>query len=341
MISFANDYSEGAHPKILEAFLKTNMEQAAGYGFDPYSQSAREKIRAACNAPDAEIYFISGGTQTNRVTISSVLASYEGVISADSGHVNGHEGGAIENSGHKVLALPAKDGKLSAADVRAYLKYFYDGASYEHMVFPGMVYISWPTECGTLYTKAELEALHAVCREYEIPLYVDGARLAYGLMSRDTDVDLPTLAASCDIFYIGGTKCGALLGEALVFPRANAPKQLFTIIKQQGALMAKGRTLGIQFDTLFTDGLYFENGKNGIDRAEEVKQILKKKNIPFAWESPTNQQFVILPDEKIKELEKEVVFDRWDRYDETHSIIRFATSWATSASQTARLEEIL
>ena len=341
MISFANDYSEGAHPKILEAFLRTNMEQAAGYGFDPYCESAKEKIRAALSAPDAEIFFISGGTQTNRLAISSMLASYEGVISADTGHVNGHEGGAIENSGHKVLAIPGKDGKLSAEDVRAYLAAFYDGASYEHMVFPGMVYISWPTEYGTLYTKAELTALHEVCREYQIPLYVDGARLAYGLASRETDVDLPTLASLADVFYIGGTKCGALLGEALVFPRANAPKQLFTIIKQQGALMAKGRVLGIQFDTLFTDGLYFELGKNGIDRAEEVKQVLKEKGCRFAWESPTNQQFVILEDEKIRELEKEVVFDRWDRFDETHSIIRFATSWATPSSQVEALREIL
>ena len=341
MISFANDYSEGAHPKILEAFLRTNMEQAAGYGFDPYCESAKEKIRAALSAPDAEIFFISGGTQTNRLTISSMLASYEGVISADTGHVNGHEGGAIENSGHKVLAIPGKDGKLSAEDVRAYLVAFYDGASYEHMVFPGMVYISWPTEYGTLYTKAELTALHEVCCEYQIPLYVDGARLAYGLASREADVDLPTLAALSDVFYIGGTKCGALLGEALVFPRANAPKQLFTIIKQQGALMAKSRVLGIQFDTLFTDGLYFELGKNGIDRAKEVKQVLKEKGCRFAWESPTNQQFVILEDEKIRELEKEVVFDRWDRFDETHSIIRFATSWATPASQVEALREIL
>ena len=329
MYSFANDYSEGAHPKILEAFLKTNMEQAAGYGFDPYSESAKEKIRAACDAPEAEIYFISGGTQTNRLVISSVLASYEGVISADSGHVNGHEGGAIENSGHKVLALPAKDGKLSAADVRAYLKYFYDGASYEHMVFPGMVYISYPSEYGTLYTKRELEEISGISREFKLPLFIDGARLGYGLTSPACDLTLPDIARLSDVFYIGGTKVGCFCGEAVVFPHGNAPKHFYTITKQHGAMMAKGRLLGIQFDTLFTDNLYFHISRHAIEMAMRLKDMLREQGCTFFLDSPTNQQFVVLENSKLDELAKHVAFDLWDRVDADHTAIRFATSWAT------------
>ena len=253
MLSFNSDYLEGAHPKILERLVQTNMLKTPGYGTDDICESAREKIRAACEAPDAEIHFLSGGTQTNAIVIAALLKSYEGVISAKSGHINVHETGAIEHTGHKVLELPSHDGKISAYELSDSLKTFYEDENHSHMVFPGMVYISHPTEYGTLYTREELTAISEVCHKYKIPLYLDGARLGYGLMSSSTDVTLPLLAKLCDTFYIGGTKVGALCGEAVVFPRHNAPAHFMTIVKQHGALLAKGRLLGIQFDTLFRD----------------------------------------------------------------------------------------
>ena len=268
MLSFENDYSEGAHPKILQRFVETNLEQVPGYGSDPYCDSAKEKIRAACNCPDAEIFFLVGGTQTNAVVIDSMLQAYEGVVSAQTGHVNAHEAGAIEYTGHKVLSIPQYDGKMKASDLEAYLKTFWQDESHEHMVFPGMVYISHPTEYGTLYTKQELADLSAICRRYEIPLYLDGARLGYGLMSKHTDVTLPDIAELCDVFYIGGTKVGALCGEAVVFTKHHMPKYFVTHVKQHGALLAKGRLAGVQFDTLFTDNLYFEISKHAIEMAE-------------------------------------------------------------------------
>ena len=271
MVSFVNDYQAGAHPEVLKRLAETNLEILSGYGTDVYSESAKEKIRKACGAPEADVYFIAGGTQTNAVVISSMLKDYEGVIAADSGHIHVHEAGAVEYTGHKILAVPQTQGKISAKDVRSLIEGFYKDESYEHMVFPGMVYISHPTEYGTLYSKKELEDLAEVCHVYKIPLFLDGARLGYGLMSRDTDVTLPDVARICDVFYIGGTKVGALCGEAVVFTKGNMPPHFVTSVKKRGAMLAKGRVLSVQFDALFTDDLYFRIGKTGMDMTEKMK----------------------------------------------------------------------
>lgn len=341
MLSFENDYSEGAHPKILQRFVETNLEQVPGYGSDPYCDSAKEKIRVACSCPDAEIFFLVGGTQTNAVVIDSMLQAYEGVVSAQTGHVNAHEAGAIEYTGHKVLSIPQYDGKMKASDLEAYLKTFWQDESHEHMVFPGMVYISHPTEYGTLYTKQELADLSAICRRYEIPLYLDGARLGYGLMSKHTDVTLPDIAELCDVFYIGGTKVGALCGEAVVFTKHNMPKYFVTHVKQHGALLAKGRLAGVQFDTLFTDNLYFEISKHAIEMVELLKQGFAEKGYTFHIDSPTNQQFIVLDDEKYNELQKQVRCCFWEKPDDTHTVVRFATSWATPKENIDELMKLL
>ena len=272
--------------------------------------------------------------------IDAMLQGYEGVVAADTGHVAVHEAGAVEFTGHKVLTVPHRDGKIAPEVLERYLAGFYQDENHEHMVFPGMVYISHPTEFGTLYTKQELEQLSQICRQYEIPLFLDGARLGYGLMSSGTDVTLPDIARLCDVFYIGGTKVGALCGEAVVFPR-KAPRHFMTAVKQHGALLAKGRLLGIQFDTLFTDDLYFEISRHAIQMAEELKEVLRKKGCRFAWESPTNQQFVILEDEMLERLKKEVAVSFWEKADENHTTVRFATSWATESGDIRRLEELL
>ena len=271
MISFESDYIAGAHPKVLERLTETNMEPLGGYGTDKYCESAREKIKKACDCPQAEVHFLVGGTQTNAIVISSMLKEYEGVIAAKTGHVSLHEAGAIEFTGHKVLEIEQENGKISAETLKQYLETFYNDENHEHMVFPGMVYISHPTEYGTLYNKKELMQLSEVCRKFAIPLYLDGARLGYGLMSREADVTLSDIASLCDVFYIGGTKVGAFCGEAVVFTKQNAPKHFMTVVKQKGALLAKGRVLGVQFDTLFTDGLYFEIAEHAIKMAEELK----------------------------------------------------------------------
>ena len=341
MLSFENDYSHGAHEKILQRLIETNMDAQVGYGFDEYTESAKEKIRQACGCPDAEVYFLVGGTQTNQVVIDTLLEDYEGVLSAVSGHVNGHEAGAIEFSGHKVLALPGHDGKLDAGEIKAYISAFYDDRSYEHMVFPGMVYISYPTEYGTLYTKQELLDIKAVCKEYNIPLYLDGARLGYGLMSYESDVTLRDIASICDVFYIGGTKVGALFGEAVVFTKNNFPKHFMTRIKQHGALLAKGKVLGVQFDTLFTDDLYFTISRHAIDCAQELKKIFSEKGYSLFLDSPTNQQFVILDNTKLDELKDKVRYCIWEPYDDNHKVVRFATCWATTEEDLQALKEIL
>lgn len=341
MLSFESDYIEGAHPRILERLMETNMEQLPGYGADRYCESAKEKIRQACQCAEAEIYFLVGGTQTNQTVISTVLRPYEGVISAATGHVNAHEAGAIEATGHKVLALPHRDGKLDARAVREYVDGFYSDENYEHMVFPGMVYISHPTEYGTLYTKQELTELSEVCRERGLSLYLDGARLGYGLTSRQTDVTLPDIARLCDVFYIGGTKVGALFGEAVVFTHNNAPARFLTQIKQHGALLAKGWLLGLQFDTLFTDDLYLKISSQAIEMAERLKELFRRKGYPFYLESPTNQQFVVLQNDVLERIKKEVAVSFWERIDESHTVVRFATSWATTQEKIERLEALL
>ena len=341
MLSFENDYNAGAHPLILKALVDTNLIRQPGYGNDDFCRSAAEKIRTACDCPEAEVYFISGGTQTNQVVISSLLRSYEGVLSAVSGHVNGHEAGAIEYSGHKVLALPQHEGKIDPSELEDWIKSFYADESHEHMVFPGMVYISHPTEYGTLYSKAELERLSAVCRRYALPLFLDGARLGYGLMSRGTDLSLEDIARLCDVFYIGGTKVGSLCGEALVFTHKNAPEHFPTLIKQRGAMLAKGRLLGLQFDALFTDGLYFAIGRHAIEKAERLKRMFRERGYAFYLESPTNQQFIVLDNEKAEELRQLVRFTVWEKPDEGHIVARFCTSWATTDEELDELEKLI
>lgn len=341
MLSFECDYNKGAHQKVLARLLETNEEALCGYGADEYCDRAKKKIRVLCRKEDAEIHFLTGGTQTNQIVIDSMLEGWQGVIAAETGHVNAHEAGAIEFTGHKVLALPHRDGKLKPELVERYLKDFYEDDNHEHMVFPGMVYISHPTEYGTLYTLKELEELAAVCRKYQIPLYLDGARLGYGLMSRDTDVTLPDVARLCDVFYIGGTKVGALCGEAAVFTHRNTPKHFTTIVKQHGALLAKGRLLGVQFDALFTDGLYEEISRHAIEMAEILKGIFREKGYRFFIDSPTNQIFVVLENEKMEELGRKVRFGFWEKEDETHTVVRFATSWATTEEEIRALEALL
>ncbi len=341
MISFENDYSAGAHPRILQRLIETNMEPLSGYGMDVYCENAKEKIREAVGYPQASVEFLVGGTQTNAVVIASMLQPYEGVVAAETGHVSVHEAGAIENTGHKVLTLPQHLGKIDAGELKTYLETFFSDGNYEHMVFPGMVYVSWPTEYGTLYTKAELEAIAEVCHDYEIPLYLDGARLSYGLMSAEADLSLQDIARICDVFYIGGTKVGALCGEAVVFPKGNAPKHFMTRIKQQGALLAKGRLLGIQFDELFTGNLYLNISRNAIEKAEELKRILHEKNYPFYLESPTNQQFIIMGNDQLAELKKHVAVSFWEKADDTHTVVRFATSWSTTDEDIEGLRKYL
>lgn len=341
MLSFECDYNCGAHPKVLEKLIETNLVPQSGYGFDDYSQSAKEKIRLACSCPDADIFFLVGGTQSNAVVIDTLLNSYEGVVCADTGHISTHEAGAIEACGHKVLTLPNHRGKICPKELLTLLKSFYADENYEHMVSPGMVYISHPTEYGTLYTKQELAEISSVCREYHIPLYLDGARLAYGLMSNQTNVTLSDIAEYCDVFYIGGTKCGTLCGEAVVFTKNNIPKRFLTIVKNHGALLAKGRLTGVQFDTLFTDGLYFQIGRHAVELAEMLKSGLISKGYQLFIDSPTNQQFVVLENNMMEKLKKDVSFSYWEKYDTNHTVVRFATSWATTKDDVENLLEIL
>ncbi|MBL3397920.1 low specificity L-threonine aldolase [Staphylococcus pasteuri] len=337
MLSFENDYLEGAHEKVLNRLVETNRVQAAGYGFDHFTEQAIQQIKNRINCPKATVRFLVGGTQTNQVVINSVLESYEGVISADTGHVAVHEGGAIEYSGHKVLAIPSSEGKITAKGVEDYLDTFNSDFKRDHMVFPGMVYISHPTEYGTLYTKPELESLSKVCQKHNLPLFMDGARLGYGLMSDQSDLTIEDVAKYCDIFYIGGTKIGALCGEAIVFTKQNEPKQFTTRIKHHGALLAKGRLTGIQFLELFTDDLYFKISRHAIEMANKMKAGFLEKGYQLYFDSPTNQQFFILNNDKIVELEQKVKFAVWEKYDDQHRVVRFATSWATTEENVDQL----
>lgn len=329
MISFTCDYIEGAHPAILNRLIETNMTQVEGYGEDPFCENARTRIRQAIGCPDADVFFLVGGTQTNSTVIDAMLRRYEGVVAVETGHIAVHESGAVEFSGHKVITIPNHLGKMDPAELRQYLEHFHGDPTWPHMVYPGMVYISFPTEYGTIYSLDELKSIKAICDEYNIPLFIDGARLGYGLASPAADVDLKTLAQLCDVFYIGGTKVGALCGEAVVFPKGNAPRQFFTIIKQHGALLAKGRLLGIQFDTLFTNNLYFNIARHAIDMAMELKRMFESKGIEFYIDSPTNQQFPILTQEQMDAMEGQISFEVWDKLPDGRFITRFATSWAT------------
>ena len=341
MLHFENDYNKGAHPALLEALVQTNLEGLSGYGTDKYTVRAIEKIRQASKCPHAQVTFLSGGTQTNQLVIDALLQSYQGVIAAETGHISSHEAGAIEFSGHKVLTLPHKEGKLQPALVRQYIEDFYADGNHEHMVFPGMVYISHPTEYGTLYSRSELEQLSQVCRQFEIPLFLDGARLGYGLAA-DTDLDLASIAELTDVFYIGGTKMGALIGEAVVFTKNNQPKHFVPIVKQHGALLAKGRLVGVQFDCLFTDDLYLELGRHGIEMAGKLRAILEEKGYPFYLQSPTNQQFIILENAQLEKLSQAgLAYSFWEKYDDNRTVIRLATSWSTSQEDLDELKKIL
>lgn len=341
MIYFESDYTEGAHPKILERLNETNMIQASGYGHDEFCESAKNKIRKTINCPNAQIQFITGGTQTNQIVIDTMLKPFEGVVSAQTGHVNSHEAGAIEYTGHKVIPIPQHEGKIDGTELNDYLETFFSDGNNEHMVFPGMVYISHPTEYGTLYTKNELTKISSVCRKNNIPLFMDGARLGYGIMAKSSDLSLEDIAELCDVFYIGGTKCGALCGEAVVFTKNNMPLHFENLVKKHGALLAKGRLLGVQFDALFTDNLYLEISKNAIDTAEALKKALKEKGYRFLLDSPTNQQFVILENKFMEELKKSVKFNFWEKYDKDHTVVRFATSWSTKMENVEKLINLL
>lgn len=340
MLYFINDYSEGMAPQILDVMISSNMSRQSGYGDDEFCISAKEKIKKEIGT-DAEIFFVSGGTQANKIVIASILKNYEGVIAADTGHIAVHEAGAIENTGHKVFTLNSKDGKIDAGSIKRFCENFYADVNHEHMVYPGMVYISQPTEYGTLYSKKELEEINKVCKEYELLLFADGARLAYALGSSECDVGLEDIAGLCDVFYIGGTKCGALIGEAIVFTNKGLCKHFFTNMKLFGGVLAKGRLLGIQFDTLFTDDLYKRLGKNGVDAAMKIKKALLQKGYELYIDSPTNQQFIVVDDALRERLSKEVSFGFMETLDTGKHVIRFCTSWATRDEDVESLISVL
>jgi len=325
---------------VLQHLIETNASQSQSYGFDEWSEQARTKIRAACGCPEADIYFLVGGTQANATVIDGMLATYEGVIAVQTAHINVHESGAVEASGHKVITLPSHEGKMSATDLEAWLKAFNADPTLEHMVIPRMVYITFPTELGSVYRAKEIEDILSVCRRYDLRLFIDGARLGYGLASSECDFDLPWLARHCDAFYIGGTKVGALCGEAVVFPRGNAPRHFMNIIKRHGALLAKSRLAGVQFDALFTDGLYFKIAHHAIEKAMQMRQLFANACIPLR-DSSTNQQFVELSNQQMKQLMEHVLFETWEPIDDEHTLCRFVTSWATTDEDLSALKQAL
>lgn len=329
MIRFYCDYAEGAHPAILEKLAQTNLEQTEGYGEDHFCQEARARIQTLCEAPQADVHFLVGGTQANLTVIAATLRPHEGVIATDTAHISSHETGSIEATGHKVLMVPNEDGKLTAAQVEAYWAAHQADETKEHTVKPGMVYISNPTELGTLYTLEELEALSAVCRSHGLPLYLDGARLGYGLAAEDNTLTLPDLARLCDVFYIGGTKQGALFGEAVVILQPRLKEDFRYLIKQRGGMLAKGRLLGIQFLTLFEDGLYLRLARHADELADLLREGLEKAGCPLLVHSRTNLIFPVLSDKAIEKLKEKYSFSHYQRVDEDHCAVRFCTSWAT------------
>lgn len=337
---FASDYMETAAPEIMEALAGLAGKKFTGYGSDVISESARRKILAAAGAPEGEVYFLVGGTQTNATVIDTMLRPYEGVIAASTGHVFVHEAGAIEYGGHKVLTLPAKDGKIGAADIDGLAGTYWNDENHEHMVMPAMVYISQPTEYGTLYSLKELEEISAVCRKWKLALYVDGARLAYALSAKGNDVTLKDLSRLTDVFYIGGTKCGALLGEAVVFPKKGTVPHFFTMVKQHGALLAKGWAAGLQFDTLFTGGLYEKLGKKGDEMADRIRQALDEKGYVQDVRNSTNQIFITFTHEKARALSKKMEMGFWENKGDK-VVMRIATSWASTEEETEKLIALL
>lgn len=357
MIRFECDYTEGAHPQIMKRLMETNMEQTQGYGMDPHCEKAREYIKNVCQAPDADVHFLVGGTQTNTTVIAAALRPYQGVIAAQTGHINVHETGAIESTGHKVLALPSEDGTLTAKQIEQTMEAHFNDSDHEHIVQPGMVYISHPTENGTLYGKQQLEEISEVCKKYQIPLFVDGARMGYGLHSPKAELTLADFARLTDVFYIGGTKVGALFGEAVVITNNSLKKDFRYFIKQRGGMLAKGRLLGIQFETLFEpivcsssltidekmcgevaeDCLYNKISKHAIGLAMKIKEAFAEKGIKFLFDSYTNQQFPILNQKQYEYLKEKYAFCFWCKVDKEHSAVRFCTSWATDANAVALL----
>ena len=341
MIYFDSDYMAGAHPEVMARLAETNLEHTVGYGCDHYTAQAKVLIRQACECPTAEVHLLVGGTQTNATVLDGLLARHEGVLAAESGHINVHESGAIEATGHKVLTLPSHDGKVVVEEVERYIRNFYADDTYQHMVAPGALYISQPTELGTVYTRAELEALSSVCHKAEIPLYIDGARMGYGLAATEGDVTLGDIARLADVFYIGGTKVGALFGEAVVVTNPALLRNFFPLVKQHGALLAKGRLLGIQFATLFTDGLYQRIGKEAVRLAQRLKKAFVERGYQSFVDSPTNQQFFRLPNAVVDHLLEGASFEMWGPRGEEWSDVRFVTSWATTDSDIDQLIALL
>lgn len=349
MVSFDSDYNNGAHPLVLRRLMETNDERTATYGFDVYTERAKEKIRSLCKMSEADVFLLAGGTQTNATVIDAVLRSYEAVLSADTGHIYVHEAGAVEAFGHKVIPLPCEHAKLNAEVLQQYMEVFVGDESRDHMAQPGMVYITFPTELGTLYSSAEIEAIYQVCRVYDLRLFVDGARLGYGLMSEICDFTMDWLARHCDVFYIGGTKVGTLCGEAVVFTNMRAPKCFFSVVKRHGALLAKGRLAGVQFDALFTDvevdgrrePLYFSISRHAVKMSRRLRSILTNCGLPPYLDSPTNQQFVVVDNDTVRRLEREVGFIRWSPVGSTHTLCRFVTCWATTDEELDALEAAL
>lgn len=341
MIYFDSDYMAGAHPKVMERLHETNLEQTTGYGTDPYTAKAADLIRKACGASQARVHFLVGGTQTNATVIDGLLARHEGVLAAESGHINVHESGAIEATGHKVLTLPSYQGKVSAEDVRNFISSFYSDDTYEHMVAPGMLYISFPTEYGTVYSLNELEDISKACHDAGIPLFIDGARLGFGLAAEGSDVTLEDIARLADVFYIGGTKVGALFGEAVVMTNPSILKHFTPLVKQHGALLAKGRLLGVQFEALFEDGLYFRIGSETVRKAIRLRDAFESKGFKAAVPSPTNQQFFVLPNAVIDSLKEEASFEMWGPRGDRESTVRFVTGWSTTDEDISRLAKAL
>ena len=341
MIYFGTDYMAGVHPEVMARLNETNGLHTPGYGTDFFTQEAKRLILKECGLSEGEVFFLVGGTQTNAAVIDRLLGRNDGVVATDTAHISVHEAGAIELYGHKILQLNNQDGKLAAEDVDAYLASFYADETNPHMVRPAMVYISFPTELGTLYTRDELSRLQAVCRKWNIPLYIDGARLAYGLAASGDVPDLKELATLCDAFYIGGTKCGALFGEAVVTSRPELFNRFFSLMKGHGAVLAKGRLLGVQFNALFEDGLYYRIGREAVRLAMELKEGFRRRGYRIYVDSPTNQQFVELPNPIVDALEKEVCFEIWGARGEAQSVVRFVTDWTTTDTDISHFFHLL
>lgn len=341
MIYFNCDYTEGCHPDILKRLTETNMEQTIGYGMDEHCRHAADLIKKACDAPDADVHFLVGGTQTNATVIDAALKPYQGILCAETGHINVHETGAVEACGHKCITFPAGDGKIEAAQIHDYAQEHFRNGGNEHMAQPKMVYISTPTELGTIYQKKELEDIYQVCREYGMYLFVDGARMGYGLVCRENDLTLADIAANSDVFYIGGTKVGALFGEAVVITNPELQPDFRYNIKQHGGMLAKGRLLGIQFETLFENGLYFEIAKNAIRQSERITECLTACQVPFTVPPQTNQLFVVFSDEVCDRLSEKYVLEYQEKFDESHSVMRICTSWATRQEDVTQFVEDL